>query len=117
MRFWYMLAKSMGSSISGGKPPFRVASARICRANGKSMRGHSIIDPAEYVPRAQLAEWAERDPILRLRKVLESKKLWSDKEENELIESVNARVLAAIKQTETTPMPPVRQHPRGRRCA
>jgi hypothetical protein len=30
-----MLAKSIGSSISGGKPPLRVASARIWRANGK----------------------------------------------------------------------------------
>ena len=42
MRFWYMPAKSMGSSISGGKPPLREASARICRAKGKSMRGHSM---------------------------------------------------------------------------
>lgn len=64
-------------------------------------------DPRMYRKEDEVKPWRERDPILRLRKVLESKKLWSEKEENEWIESVNARVLAAIKQTETTPMPPL----------
>ena len=34
--------KSIGSIISGGKPPSRVTSATIRRANGNSSRGHSI---------------------------------------------------------------------------
>ena len=36
------VTKSIGSISSGGKPPSRVASATIRRANGNSRRGHSI---------------------------------------------------------------------------
>jgi TPP-dependent pyruvate/acetoin dehydrogenase alpha subunit len=60
------------------------------------MRGHSIIDPAEYVPRAQLAEWAERDPILRYRTVLELDGLWDPGVEA----AVAAEVEAAIREAE-----------------
>ena len=42
----YSATKSIGSSISGGKPPSRVASAMIRRANGNSRRGHSISSSA-----------------------------------------------------------------------
>jgi TPP-dependent pyruvate/acetoin dehydrogenase alpha subunit len=59
------------------------------------MRGHSIIDPAEYVPREQLAAWAERDPILRYRTVLELDGLYDPAVEADIAAEVEAAVVEA----------------------
>ena len=47
--------KSIGSIISGGKPPSRVASATTRRANGNSRRGHSISSSGCRLSRGMLA--------------------------------------------------------------
>jgi TPP-dependent pyruvate/acetoin dehydrogenase alpha subunit len=59
------------------------------------MRGHSIIDPAEYVPKEQLAEWAQRDPILRYRTVLEAEGLFDPAVDELILAQVETAVLAA----------------------
>jgi pyruvate dehydrogenase E1 component alpha subunit len=62
-------------------------------------------DPRMYRKEDEVKPWREKDPILRLRKVLESKKLWTEKQEEELLADCAAQVQAAIKQSEATPMP------------
>jgi len=44
------------------------------------MRGHYEGDPAKYRKLSQLAEWKKKDPIARLTRLLQSKKIISDKE-------------------------------------
>ena len=41
-------------------------------------------DPTKYRPQAEVDAWKPRDPILRVRKYLESKKLWDDSKEQQL---------------------------------
>ncbi len=60
------------------------------------MRGHSIIDPAEYVPPEQLAAWAVRDPIDRLRERLVADGLWDDGREAAMLAEHKGIVDAAI---------------------
>ena len=60
------------------------------------MRGHSIIDPAEYVPPEQLSAWAARDPIDRQRERLVADGLWDDGREAALIAEHKGIVDAAI---------------------
>lgn len=88
------------------------------------MRGHSIIDPAEYVPREQLAEWAERDPILRYRTVLELDGLYDPAVEEAITAEVEAAVIEAAAMEDpvaaeaytgvfAAPLHPLRPDPLG----
>lgn len=69
------------------------------------MRGHSIIDAAQYVPSDELSEWAARDPIERLRHRLEEAGVWSAEREAELSARLSEEVDAAIDQAEAMPDP------------
>jgi len=60
------------------------------------MRGHSIIDPAEYVPREQLDAWAARDPIDRQRERLITDGLWDEGREAALAAELRGIVDEAI---------------------
>ncbi len=57
-------------------------------------------DPRMYRKEDEVKPWREKDPILRLRKVLESKKLWNDKKEEALLEDCTVRIQTAIKRSE-----------------
>ncbi|MBK6767519.1 MAG: thiamine pyrophosphate-dependent dehydrogenase E1 component subunit alpha [Ardenticatenales bacterium] len=60
------------------------------------MRGHSIIDPADYVPAAQREAWAARDPLARQFERLVAAGLWDDAREAALIESFRVEIDDAI---------------------
>lgn len=62
------------------------------------MRGHSIIDPADYVPPDMLEAWAARDPIARQRERLEAAGLWDAASEEALERALTAEVDAAIDE-------------------
>lgn len=64
------------------------------------MRGHSIIDPADYVPRAQLDAWAARDPLAGQRERLAAAGLWDDAREAALQAELRAEVDAAVHAAE-----------------
>lgn len=64
------------------------------------MRGHSIIDPADYVPPEQLAAWSERDPLIRQRDRLVAAGLWDDAREQALMAELRADVEAAVHAAE-----------------
>jgi TPP-dependent pyruvate/acetoin dehydrogenase alpha subunit len=77
------------------------------------MRGHSIIDGAEYVPPAQLEAWARRDPIASYRAVLTADGLWDEDQESDLVTRLAAEVDAAIARAEQMPEPVAAQAAEG----
>ncbi|WP_101843743.1 pyruvate dehydrogenase (acetyl-transferring) E1 component subunit alpha [Halobacillus sp. Marseille-P3879] len=60
-------------------------------------------DPTRYRTEDMDSDWEEKDPIVRFRKFLEAKDLWSEDEENEVIEQAKEDVKAAIKEADNTP--------------
>ena len=60
-------------------------------------------DPTRYRTDEEDSEWEKKDPIVRFRKFLEEKGLWSEDEENELIEKTKEEIKAAIKEADNTP--------------
>jgi len=62
------------------------------------MRGHSIIDPADYVPPDMVEAWAARDPIARQRERLEAAGLWDAGHEDALEQAIAAEIDAAIDE-------------------
>nr|WP_082234321.1 pyruvate dehydrogenase (acetyl-transferring) E1 component subunit alpha [Halobacillus massiliensis] len=60
-------------------------------------------DPTRYRTEDMDTDWEKKDPIVRFRTFLESKDLWSEEDENEVIEQAKADVKAAIKEADSTP--------------
>ncbi len=60
-------------------------------------------DPTRYRTEELDNEWAKKDPLVRFRKFLESKKLWSEEDENKVIEEAKDDIKKAIKQAEEQP--------------
>lgn len=60
-------------------------------------------DPTRYRSEDQDSEWEKKDPIVRFRKYLESKNLWSEEKENEVVDKAKEEIKAAIKQADSTP--------------
>ncbi|TCT22642.1 pyruvate dehydrogenase E1 component alpha subunit [Melghiribacillus thermohalophilus] len=60
-------------------------------------------DPTRYRTKDTENEWERKDPLVRFRKYLESKGLWSEEEENKVIEKAKEDVKAAIKKADETP--------------
>ncbi|WP_093335155.1 pyruvate dehydrogenase (acetyl-transferring) E1 component subunit alpha [Salibacterium halotolerans] len=60
-------------------------------------------DPTRYRTSDMDDEWEKRDPLVRLRKYLENKDLWSEERENEVVETAKEEIKAAIKKADDTP--------------
>ncbi|WP_339231086.1 pyruvate dehydrogenase (acetyl-transferring) E1 component subunit alpha [Oceanobacillus sp. FSL K6-2867] len=60
-------------------------------------------DPTRYRTEDMDNEWEKRDPLVRFRKYLESKKLWTEEDENKVIEEAKEDIKKAIKQAEEQP--------------
>jgi pyruvate dehydrogenase E1 component alpha subunit len=60
-------------------------------------------DWTRYRPKEEVEEWRRRDPLLRMRKYLESKGLWSDAEEEKLWEEAKAEIAKAVEEYERMP--------------
>ncbi|EKN68509.1 pyruvate dehydrogenase (acetyl-transferring) E1 component subunit alpha [Schinkia azotoformans] len=60
-------------------------------------------DPTRYRTEELTNEWEKKDPIVRFRKFLEGKGLWSKEEEEKVIEQAKEDIKAAIKKTDETP--------------
>jgi len=70
------------------------------------MAAHTTADdPTRYVPAAELAEWAERDPIVRLRVQLEVAGLWDDAHERAAEADAETAMEAALTAVAGTPPP------------
>jgi pyruvate dehydrogenase E1 component alpha subunit len=59
-------------------------------------------DPSKYRTKEETAEWELKDPLHRMRVLLTAKGLWSEEEENRVIEEAKATVAEQIKKAEET---------------
>ncbi|WP_430786218.1 pyruvate dehydrogenase (acetyl-transferring) E1 component subunit alpha [Virgibacillus flavescens] len=60
-------------------------------------------DPTRYRTDDLDNEWEKKDPLVRFRKFLESKKLWSEEDENKVIEDAKDDIKKAIKKADEHP--------------
>lgn len=60
-------------------------------------------DPTRYRTSDLDSEWEKKDPLVRFRKYLERKNLWSEEEENKVIEQAKINIREAIKQADAQP--------------
>lgn len=60
-------------------------------------------DPTRYRTDDLDSEWEKKDPLVRFRKFLEGKKLWSEEEENKVIEEAKDDIKKAIKEADQYP--------------
>ncbi len=57
-------------------------------------------DPTRYRSSETDSEWEKKDPVVRFRKYLEAKGIWSEEKETEVIEKAKEEIKAAIKQAD-----------------
>lgn len=60
-------------------------------------------DPKRYQPEGVQDEWGARDPLIRMRNHLTEKGLWSEEEEEKIIQKTKEEVKEAIKKADQTP--------------
>lgn len=60
-------------------------------------------DPTRYRTKNIEAEWEQRDPLIRLRNYLKNLGMWTDKDEEETIESAKQSVSDALKSADEQP--------------
>ncbi|WP_261133828.1 pyruvate dehydrogenase (acetyl-transferring) E1 component subunit alpha [Bacillus sp. Marseille-Q3570] len=60
-------------------------------------------DPTRYRTEDMDNEWEKKDPLVRFRKYLESKDLWSEEKENEVVDKAKEDIKAAIKKADEAP--------------
>lgn len=60
-------------------------------------------DPTRYQEEGTQDEWHAKDPLIRFRKFLTAKGLWSEEKEEEVIERTKEEIGEAIKQADATP--------------
>jgi TPP-dependent pyruvate/acetoin dehydrogenase alpha subunit len=78
----------------------------LIEAKTMRMRGHAQHDSAEYVPKAMLEEWKERDPLDLFEKFLSEKKIWDTKTKKEIDERIAREIQADVEFAENSPFPP-----------
>jgi pyruvate dehydrogenase E1 component alpha subunit len=59
-------------------------------------------DPTKYRTKDEQGEWEVKDPLVRFRRYLESKGLWSEEDENKTVEEAKETVNAEMKRAEST---------------
>ncbi len=92
----------------------RAAVARAVRGDGPTLieaityrlSGHSTSDdPKAYRQEDEVEEWRRRDPIARLRRMLQARGLWSDTDQAKAEATVQDEIKNAIAAAEQAPAP------------
>ncbi len=92
----------------------RAALARAVRGDGPTLveaityrlSGHSTSDdPKAYRQEDEVEEWRRRDPIARLRRMLQARGLWSDADQSKAEAEVLEQIKNAIAAAEQVPPP------------
>lgn len=60
-------------------------------------------DPTRYRTEDSENEWEKRDPLVRFRKYLEGKDLWSEEQEEKVVEEAKKEIKEALKEADNTP--------------
>ncbi len=70
------------------------------------MSDHTTADDAtRYRSKEEVEEWKRKDPIDRLRKYMQNKKIWNEDYENKIINDATKKVEDAVKEIESMPLP------------
>lgn len=93
----YSVSKQAREWVAAGNGPVLIETITY-RMGPHSTAGD---DPKRYTPEGELAEWQAKDPLVRMRKFLEGKGLWTEQQEEEWTETVNAEIDAAITKAES----------------
>jgi hypothetical protein len=88
----------------------------LVEAKTMRMSGHAQHDAAEYVPKAMLESWKQRDPLARFEKFLTEKKLWDPKTKKEIDERIAREIRADVEFAENSPFPPPESAEEGVYC-
>ncbi|MFA6470031.1 MAG: thiamine pyrophosphate-dependent dehydrogenase E1 component subunit alpha [Bacteroidota bacterium] len=70
------------------------------------MHGHSAHDGAEYVPKTLLVEWKKKDPVQRIEKLLQDKKILTSTIKEEYEKKVFLELEDAVQFAIDSPYPP-----------
>ncbi len=90
------------------------SAADYCRAGNGSIflevktyryRGHSMSDPQKYRTREEVAEFQKHDPIGRLEKILQEKRLLDDPKISAIADEIHREVEAAHEKADADPTP------------
>jgi TPP-dependent pyruvate/acetoin dehydrogenase alpha subunit len=88
----------------------------LVEAKTMRMLGHAQHDAAEYVPKAMLEAWKQRDPLARFEKLLTEKKLWDAKTKKEIDARIAGEIRADVEFAENSPPPPPETAAEGVYC-
>ena len=88
----------------------------LVEAKTMRMLGHAQHDAAEYVPKAMLDAWKQRDPLARFEKLLTEKKLWDAKARKEIDARIASEIRADVEFAENSPTPPPETAAEGLYC-
>src|SRR5699024_9396575 len=95
----YAVSKSAHAYMVAGHGPVLIETLTY-RFGAHSSAGD---DPKRYRTKDQEQPWFEKDPLIRLRKVLTDKGLWSEDEEDKLVDEYKASFKDAIKEADNVP--------------
>ena len=98
-------AKAREMALEGGGKPVLV------EAMSYRVSHHSTSDDSfAYRARVEVEDWKRRDnPITRLRKWMENKKIWDEEKEKEARSSIRKEVLKAFAEAEKEKKPPLKE--------
>jgi TPP-dependent pyruvate/acetoin dehydrogenase alpha subunit len=88
----------------------------LIEAKTMRMLGHAQHDSAEYVPKAMLQAWKQRDPLDLFEKVLTEKRLWDAKTKKEIDARIASEICADVEFAENSPFPPPESAEEGVYC-
>jgi len=77
----------------------------LIEAKTMRMHGHAIHDPADYVPKALLQEWEQRDPVQNFSNMLRDLGLYDDAKEEEMSGRIIREVDEAVQWADSSPLP------------
>lgn len=95
----YAVTKYAKEKAAEGKGPSLIETVTY-RYGPHTMAGD---DPTRYRTSDMDSDWEKKDPIVRFRTFLESKKLWSEEKENEVIEQAKSDIKEAMKKADSYP--------------
>ncbi|CDQ40262.1 pyruvate dehydrogenase E1 component subunit alpha [Virgibacillus kapii] len=95
----YAVTKAARERAINGEGPMLIETLTY-RYGPHTMAGD---DPTRYRTDDLDNEWEKKDPLVRFRKFLEEKDLWSEEDENKVIEEAKDEIKKAIKQADEYP--------------
>ena len=86
-------------------PTRQLGVGRVPGSRDQCGHGHGSHDDQRYVPPAELAAWAERDPLVLWERRARAEAGWTDEQQRQLVESVDREVAEALERALAAPYP------------